>query len=172
MEISEKYISWLINNCNSDYGRCVNELDKVLIFKNDIRSAEEIFKQFARDGAFHYDIPDCVFDFADAFLDRDRKKVFDLYEDLKGNGEQPMVILTVLYNNIRNLLLVQGARNPTPENTLLKDFIIRKLKYKVKNYSTVEIMNALLLLCELNKQVKIGQIDDRTAVEYFMIKTL
>ena len=172
MNISEKYISWLMNNCQSDYGRCINELDKVLIFKNDIRTADEIFKQFAKDNAFHYDVPDCVFDFAEAFLDRNKSNVYKLYEDLKENGEQPMVILTVLYNNFRNLLLVQGARNPTPENTDLKEFLLRKLKYKVGKYSTKELTDIILLLTELNKEVKLGQIDDRTAVEYFITKAL
>lgn len=172
MQIQQKYVDWLISNCSNDYGRCLNELDKILIFNDDPRNAEELFKQFARDNAFHYDIPDCIFDFSNAFIIRDVKKVYDIYEDLKQTSDGPLVVFTVLYNSFKNILLVQSANKPTADNLGMSPKQFNAIRFKTGKYSTKELSKILLLISELDRKIKLGQVEDRVALEYFMVKVL
>lgn len=172
MKIQQKYIDWLVSNCSNDYGRCINELDKILIFKNDPRNCEELFKQFARDNAFHYDIPDCIFDFSNAFILRNKEKVWNIYEDLKQTSDGPLVVFTVLYNSFKNILLVQSANKPTADTLGMSPKQFNAIKFKVGKYSTKELSDIILLISELDRKIKLGLVEDRMALEYFMVKVL
>ena len=172
MKLPEKYIDWLINNCSNDYGRCLNELDKILIFKDDHRTCEELFKQFAKDGVFHYDIPDCIFDFSNAFILRNIDKVYEIYEDLKQTSDGPTMIFSVLYNNFRDILTIQSAKELNAEKLGIDQKKLYVLRSKINHYKNDELSNILLLISKFDRDIKMGTINDYVALEYFMSKVL
>lgn len=172
IELPSKYLDWLIENCSNDYNRCLNEIDKILIFKDDTRNKQELFKQFVKEDIFHTDVPDCIFDFSNAFIERRIKDVYKIYEDLKQTSDGPIMILSVLYNNIRNILLIQSAANPSAESLNMKEGQFKALRYKVGKYSTEELVNMLLLISQYDKSIKMGEIEDRLALEAFLTNVL
>ena len=172
IKLDEAYIDWLINACNGDYGRCLNELDKLLIFKDSPVNHQELFRQFIKDGVIHEDISDCIFDYTNAFLDRKIKDVYKKYEELKETDDVPFRVLKTLQNSFRLLLLIQSSRNPTAESCGIKEARFYALKNRPKKYNVEEIKNILILISEIDRNIKLGLIDDTMALEYLMVKVL
>lgn len=168
--IPDNFIKWLIEVCGRDYGRCMMELDKVRIFEPSMH--KELFEKFARDGIIYCQIPDCIFDFSNAVMKRDIKRSYSLWEDLKLRGDSPIQILSILYNNFRNMLLVQLSPNPNKENTGLEDKQINGIKWNKGKYSDNELMETVLLIGELDTNIKQGIITEEVAMEYFLAKVM
>lgn len=168
--IQDSYLKWLIEVCDRDYGRCLLELDKVTVFPKDKQN--DLFATFARDGIIYCQIPDCIFDFSNAVLKRDRRMSFSLWEDLKLRGDSSLQLFTVLYNNFKNLMLVQLARNATKENTGLEEKQIKGIKWNVGKYSDMELFDAVELIGNLDSSIKQGTITELMAMEYFLARTL
>lgn len=172
IKLDEVYIDWLIDACNEDYGRCLSELDKLLIFKDSPVNHQDLFRQFVKDGSIHVDISDCIFDYSNAFIERKVKDVYKIYEDLKQTEDVPFVALKVLQNSFRNLLAFQTAGNPTPESCGVSEKQFKALRYKPKKYSPAELRRILILISEIDRNIKLGLIEDTMALEYLMAKVL
>lgn len=168
--VQEKYLRWLIDVCDKDYGRCLLELDKVVLFDKDKHN--ELFEKFARDGIIYCQIPDCVFDFSNSVMKRDLKGSYSLWEDLKLRGDSPIQIFSILYNNFRNLMLVQLTPNPNKENTGLEDKQINGIKWNRGKYSDMELVETVLLIGELDTMIKQGLMSEEVAMEYFLAKVM
>lgn len=168
--IQESYLKWLIEVCDRDYGRCLLELDKVRIFSKEQQN--DLFAKFARDGIIYCQIPDCIFDFSNAILKRDIKRSYSLWEDLKLRGDSPIQIFSVLYNNFRNLMIVQLSEHPTKESTGLEEKQINGIKWNKGKYTDSELVDIVLLIGELDTMIKQGTISEDVSMEYFLAKVM
>lgn len=168
--VKESYITWLVEICDRDYGRCLNELEKVTLFPADQHN--NMFEKFARDGIIYCQIPDCIFDFSNAVMKRSVKESYSLWEDLKLRGDSPIQIFSVLYSNFRNLMIVQLSPNPTKESTGLEERQINGIKWNKGKYSDVELIDTVLLIGELDNMIKQGLITEEISMEYFLAKVL
>lgn len=168
--VKDNYLKWLVEVCDRDYGRCLQELDKVTLFEEDKQN--EMFEKFARSGIIYCQIPDCVFDFSNAVMKRDIKRSYSLWEDLKRRGDSPMQVLSILYNNFRNLMVVQINDNPTKENTGLEEKQINGVKWNKGKYSDKELVDTVLLIGELDSMIKQGTISEAISMEYFLAKVM
>lgn len=169
-QVKESYMKWLVEVCDRDYGRCLNELDKVTLFPRDQHNT--LFEKFARDGIIYCEIPDCIFDFSNAVMKRNIKESYSLWDDLKRRGDSPIQIFSVLYSNFRNLMIVQLSPNPTKESTGLEDKQINGIKWNKGKYSDRELVDTVLLIGELDNMIKQGLITEEVSMEYFLAKVL
>lgn len=168
--VKDDYLKWLVEVCDRDYGRCLQELDKVVLFPQDKHN--EMFEKFARSGIIYCQIPDCVFDFSNAVMKRDIKRSYSLWEDLKRRGDSPIQVFSILYNNFRNLMLVQLNPNPTKENTGLEEKQINGVKWNKGKYSDKELVDTVLLIGELDSMIKQGTITEAVSMEYFLARVM
>lgn len=173
LPIKSDYLKWLAQSCNNDYGRCLLELDKVSVFNlSDKEEMNKMFLSFAKSGVFHSDIPDCVFDFTNAVMKRDVRETFLILDDLKRRGDNPIQVLGLLYNNFRNLLSVQMATQLTSASIGLEERQINAIKWNKGKYTDYELMDAVQLIAELDRSIKIGTITDALALDYFIVRTI
>ena len=167
INLKPAYIEWLVEACGCDYGRILSELDKLLIFKKEPIDFNLLFKRFATDGVIHYDTPDCLFDFSNAIIARNQKEALSLINDIYSSSN-PIAVLAVLYNNIRNLIIVQTSLNPTAEKLGMTPKQLGAIRYKVGKYTSEHLITILATIIELDKKIKLGQIDSNISIEYLL----
>lgn len=161
----------LINVCQNDYGRILLEIDKVKAYsKSQAVEADWAFEKLVKEGVIYRPAKDAIFDFVAAVLERRPSKAYDLLQQSKAVGEANLVLISVLYNNIKTLLQVQSGKSW--KELGLNGFAVKNVIAYKNNYSNAELVRAMKLLREIEKGIKTGSIPDELSVEYFLVQTI
>lgn len=168
MDISDSMCKKLIDVCEKDYSRICLELDKVKTFAelsdlNDEFSIKTLFKEH-----LIYEPPvDAIFDLVDCVLHHSCKEAYRCLEECKAIGEHPLVVLTVLYNNVKALLLVQCCKgNNISQTTGLNSWQIHQVSDSVNVYSSTHLLYMLQKIQSIEEGIKIGRIPENIAIDY------
>lgn len=165
----------LIAMCENDYSRILLEIDKI---KNFIAFSPEsdcnkVFEAFVKDGIIYQPPQDAIFSLVDAILKRQVCRVFDLLEQCYAVGEANMVILSVLFTNIKQVLQVQSCESSDiAKSTGLTKWQVKCAQDRCGYYSIGELLNIIRLIQKIQKGIITGQIEDSLAVEYLLVKIL
>lgn len=178
----------LIAICESDYSRILLEIDKIKRYQrwlvdegydketdNSLPSvyADSVFERLVEDGTIAVPPQDAIFDLVDAILKRQRKRVYDLLEQCYAVGEANMVILSVLYNNAKQVLQVQACEDrDVCQTTGLTSWQVKCAREKCGHYSINELFNILKLVQKVQKGIITGQIEDEMSVQYLLVNIL
>ena len=154
--------------CEHDYGRILLEIDKIRAYSiAEAVTPDGALDELIKSGCIYRAPKDAIFDFVAAFLERRPAKAYDLLQQSKAVGEANMVILSVLYNNIKQLLQVQSAKDYKALG--FNGFVLKNILPYRNNYSNGELVKAMKLIRECEKGIKTGQIPDDLSVEYLMV---
>ena len=151
------------------------ELDKINQLKDIyyINSYDYVFEQLEKQGAFHKEISDITFTFIDKVVTRDIKAVYELQKKLKQINESNIKLLSLLYNNIKTVLLVQSCKSDDIcKTTGLQYYQVKYNINKVGYYSTGELVHALRLIQKIESGIKTGEIDEQISLDYLLINIL
>ncbi len=171
-QISLKAINQIIELCQSNYDLILQEINKLLIYYDDknIINDDEIPLIVSNETLISN------FKFSDAVIAKDMNKAFKLFDKLKENKEEPVMLIGLLASQYRLILTVKYYLN----NNFNKEAIVSKLKihpYRVEiainnayNFSTEELFNKLSLLANLDYQIKSGQADGYAGLEMFLLE--
>ena len=179
--LSLKNCKKLIEVCESNYGRILLEIDKIKKYTFAYYNGHELkvgcydksFITLLDDGTIYQPPKDAVFDFVDAVLRRQVNRAFDLLEQSYAVGEATMVLLTVLYNNTRQVLQVQSCESTDiVKSTGLTQWQIKCAKEKMGKYSVGELVRILKLVQFVESGIKSGKIDEDNAMRYILVKIL
>lgn len=165
----------LIAICENDYSRILLEIRKIKSFITFLPDSDcnQTFEQFVSDGTISVPAKDAVFDLVDAILKRQVKQIYALYDQCKQIGEANMVILSVLYNNARQVLQVQECESSDISGaTGLNAWQIKCAKEKVGHYSRKELVNMLKSIQKIQKDIITGQLEDSLAIDYLLVNVL
>ena len=165
----------LIAICENDYSRILLEIDKIKSFINFLPESDcnKVFESFVADGVIHTPPKDAIFDLVDAILKRQIDRVYDLLEQCYAVGEANMVILSVLYNNAKQVLQVQACESSDiAKSTGLTSWQVKCAKDKCGFYSIGELVDILRLIQKIQKGIITGQIEDSMSVEYLLVNIL
>lgn len=170
-QFSDKNCEKLIEVSEHSYGRILTEIDKIKRF--DHEATNSAFEHLLKDGTIYIPPKDAIFDLVAAVMERNPSKVYRLLEDCRGVGEANLVIITVLYDNLRNLLQVQTATGDSiSKSTGLNGFQIKLVSPYIDNYTDDELLSACKLLRSLEKGIKVGEISDEVSVDWALINIL
>lgn len=161
--------------CENDYARILLEIDKIKQYQAKFSnlSDDEIFEQFVAEGTISIPPKDAIFDLVDAVLKRQIDRVYDLLEQCYAVGEANMVILSVLYNNAKQVLQVQACdSSDIVKSTGLSSWQVKCAKEKCGNYSIGELVNILKMIQKIQKGIITGQTEDSMSVEYLLVNIL
>lgn len=163
--LTEKECSTLIELCESNYGRILLEIDK-------LKRLGGSFYEAVRTGVIYRPPKDAIFDFVDAVMKGYPALAFELYEDCKRVGESTLVILSVLYNNIKQTLQVQSYEgNDVAKATGLPPWLINKIKKEYADvYTDAELVEAMRHIREWERGIKLGYRDEQFAVPVVLEK--
>ena len=171
----------LIAICENDYSRLLLEIDKILRYAEWYHdpamgyslSYDDVFEQFVKDGIIAVPPQDAIFDLVDAILKRQVCRTFDLLEQCYAVGEANMVILSVLFNNAKQVLQVQACESSDIcKSTGLTAWQVRCAKERCDYYSIGELVNILRTIQKIQKGIITGQIEDELSVNYLLVNIL
>lgn len=175
IDLSEDNCKKLIEVCENDYSRILLEIDKIRLFQHSDSGSKNYNSAFEEllDQRIIYQPPkDAIFDFVDAVLRR-KKKAFDLLEQCYAVGESTIVLLSVLYNNVKQVLQVQSCNsNDIAKTTGLTGWQIKCAKEKMNYYSIGDLVYMLEFIQDVEKKIKTGEIEERIAIEYIMVNCM
>ena len=116
-----------------------------------------------------------IFALTDALGARNKKLALELYHDLLSVREKPM---TVLYLMVRQCnMILQAAemnrqgldRSSIASKAGMPPFAVGKCLSQAKNFTKAQLLHLITYGTELEEQIKTGRIDERIAVELFLL---
>lgn len=179
LPLSDKNCRKLIDICESDYNRILLELDKIYWYAQECYGEwaggkgadyDSAFSDLVEHGVLYQPPKDAIFDFVDCVLRRKVTQSFELLENCCGVGESNIVILSVLYNNVKQVLQVQSCQsNDIPKTTGLTAWQVKCAKEKCGYYSIGDLVYFLKLIRKVEKGIKTGEIDESISVDYVLV---
>lgn len=161
--------------CDCNYSRILLECDKIKHLANangiDIDAAGHV----ALSERLIYTSPkDVIFEFIDAACKREITRSYKLLSELKDLNENPLAIINLLYANFRGMLLVITAGNGEgiTNRTGLTPWQVKLAKEKGHHYSIGELVKAIRLIRETEKDIKTGLIESEISVDYILSNIL
>lgn len=169
LNINLKTANYFVDYVGKDVDIIQNEIDKMVLFKeDDTVTVDDINDISSR--AFK----DNIFDFTDAILKKNYKKMFECYNDLMKINEEPIKIISMLGTQF---IFIYQVKLLNEENKSQKEItdILKVHPYRVKlalesDYMTSEVVNMIKALHELDYGIKCGNLDKNVALENFLIR--
>ncbi|MDR1392149.1 MAG: DNA polymerase III subunit delta [Clostridiales bacterium] len=158
-KISSKDLKYFVELCNYNLLDCNNQIEKISnhadisIKKNDI------------DQVYTKTLTSKIFDITNYLFCSNKKKIYELLKEFQKNKEQPLSILRIILNNLRNIFMVKCLiENKTPPWKIKKFFdsnkifLINKFIEQSKNIDKKKLFHALEEGTKLEIKIKSGKI--------------
>jgi len=169
--LKKEYSEDLVSMTGNSYNRLLLEIDKIKNLSDATQCKHEYSYLTLKGEDLIYEEPkDVIFDFVDAVVTNNKKQAFILYNQLKKLNVANLQALTLLYNNFRNILMVQGSAKPTQEKTGLTGWIIQKTKEKCGFFNIPKLIDILHSIQFIESGIKKGRVDSNIALEYCLLK--
>ncbi len=172
IDLTDDNCRLLIDACEGDYSRILLEIDKIKHYANGnptlIRNIENnSFQTLIDNGTVYRQPKDAIFDFVNAVLERNPEKAWYLLNQSYEVGEANMVLLSVLYDNIKHLLQIQSKGHSG-----LNGWIVKNLSPYKDNYTNGELVRAMKIIKEASDGIKTGRVADDISVEQILVRIM
>ena len=153
----------LVNRSNDDYGRMVLNGQKIS-YLSKIRNItnNESFDICVKEGLIPIISENVLFDFIDCVMYADFDNMWTFFKLLKNNDEPVIKILTILYNNFRNIFMIQSCNkgDNISQKTGLELWIINKMKDYLNIYLTENLLSNISLVKQAENWIKTGNLNE------------
>ena len=163
-------ITYIINSLDNNYDLIMNELNKLLLYSKKELNMKDLTHIISSN------VLDNNFKFIDYIMDKDIKNIFKYYDDFLLNKNSPIMLMSMLANEYRNVYLVKSMIRKKSKEDMMStlgirfSFQIDKLINYSYSYKDKELEDYLLDLCNLDYKIKQGRITDKLALELFFLK--
>ena len=161
----------LLYVCESDYSRTMLEIDKIKQYAEAKNiTPTDAFDMLLKDGTIYVPPQDAVFDCVSVILKRKPKKAYELLKQSYDIGENPLVLLSVLYTNAKQVLQAQSADTGADltKITTMTPYQIKCAKEKAGFYKNRELVRLMRLIQDTEKKIKMGEIEADIAMDYVL----
>ena len=169
-KIENKALDLLIKRLDNNYDYILNELDKIMIIKEDyLINVEDINK-------YSVNIEEVdLFKFVDLVI---KKKIEECLEELKiivENNIEPAIILSMIAGQYRLIYSTKNLiKQGLSEKTIADELDVHPYRIKLAhdnsyNYSNIELKGKILSIGELDRKIKTGELDKYNALKIFII---
>ena len=167
--LSQKSIEQLMSLTTNEY-RLSNEIEKLCQFPAGIQ--ESLFNECMNFGAYSDLNTKTIFDFTNALFNKDKETVNKIYPKLKECDIEPMAFYSVVYNNIRNMVMVALQKYPTEENTGLKSNQIYAVSRAAKKFNREQLIKLFHIASSIDKRLKNGELPAEEIIDYLAVRIL
>jgi len=156
------------------YTQAMNEVDKINnVVKSLNISADDAFNKLLKDRCITVPPEDSIFDFVKAVMLRDYPSIYYYLDNCKRVGEAPLVMLSVLYNNTKQVLQVQSySGNDLAKASGLTPWQIKCAKEVMGSYSVAELVNIMDYCRKAEQDIKTGKLQSDVAIDYVLTHIL
>ena len=167
-KISKDTIDYLILNTGNDIVNITNELNKLMMLKED----KEITRKDI-DLVVIKKIDNNIFDLIDAIMNKNKEKSIEIYNNMINYGEDIFKIFIFLANQIRLFYQVKVLRNLSNEEiterlNLKNAKQVMAIRYKIDKYKESDLINYLHKLALMDEELKTGKSIDKIAFPIFI----
>lgn len=161
--------------CENSYNRILMEVDKIkhLAEVNGITHSQA-YEKVVQEELIYTTKTDLVFKVVDAICKRQKELTLDLLSYLDPVKDSPIAILSLLYTNIKSMLLVrvcpEGSK--VSETTGLTGWQIKMAHEKGYNYTPEELLNIMEVIKYTDEAIKIGRIEPQYALPFVIVQTM
>lgn len=163
---------YIINNALNNYDLAINEVEKIKLFygKGCSVKYDDVVNIVSKN------IEDNNFKFIDTVISKDIKESFKIFDDLMIQKTEPIMLMSMLAKEIRNMLLIKKMMNKKSKKEMMSilglkfDFQMDKLINNSYSYKEQQLESYLILLSDLDYKIKRGKISNKLALEMFIMK--
>lgn len=169
---SAEYLATL---CGCDYSRIQLEMDKInALSQRRVIGHEEAFTALLSDGAIYVPPKDAIFDLTDALCKADIFESFYALDECIKIGEHPLAIISVLYNNIRSMYIVEidGGGSGVAQRTGLTGFQVKLAIDKLNFWTAKDLLQIMREIQATEEAIKMGQQEPEPALVSLILKIL
>jgi len=112
-----------------------------------------------------------IFSMIDAFVEGKKIQAIQFLNNHLVSGDNENYILAMLHNQIRNIAQVQdyfdkGGRDVSEFAKVagMHPYVVKKSAYQARKFSNIEIKNIYRKLVDIDRDIKTGKIEPRTAL--------
>lgn len=163
-------LDWLISICGSNIDRARQTVEKLVLFSPNER--KYVFEALIQDGEFEDLTSFNIFNYTSAITSKNIDTLLNIYKEIEAVDINEFGLLKVLQQNFKNLLLVQLNLNPTPENTGIDAKRLWAIKKQPKVYTPEQLVSIFEFLCDVDRQVKEGDLPPEILRDYILTKIL
>lgn len=159
INISNEVASYMLNVCGNDKTNIINELQKIVAYldKNSTVTEEIIDKICSKT------MNAKIFDLLDKIVDRDKKNVGNVLEDMLKQKESIVKIYIMLYKQIKQMYMIKIMKEKKEDNIAQKleihPFVFNKLSRSSDKYKTRDLLNLIYIFDEYDEKTKNGEMD-------------
>ena len=162
---------YIVNNALNNYDLAINEVEKIKLYYGKgctVKYADVV-------NIVSKNIEDNNFKFIDTVISRDIKEAFKMYDDLMIQKVEPIMLMSMLAKEVRNMLLVKKMIKSKNKKDMMEvlglrfDFQIDKLITNSYSFSEERLESYLVLLSDLDYKIKRGKISNKLALEMFIM---
>ena len=159
-------LDWLAEVCKYDIHRIALEVDRLKIFPPIERTVT--IRNFKED-LIYSDLSEYViFDFINALILQDAEKVKKLYLQLSTMESSPLGIVALLYNNIKDIIMVHTG-NMSAAEIGIPSGKYWAIKHIPVQYNKDQYIKLFLLITSIDKQLKTGKLDVDLILDYLLV---
>lgn len=170
--LKKEVLKEFLNRSSNNLEEVKSNIDKLALYPDDITVEvidELVMKPLASDEKYK-------FDFINAIYHRNGKKIFQLYDDFKLLGYDPLSLIGLIESQLRFVLQLKVLKSLHYTNDQISDelnahpYRVKMVDKETRTFSGHEILLILNELCEIDVQSKKGLIDINQAFEIFLLK--
>lgn len=168
-KIDNVTIDYLISNTLEDINNISNELDKLLALTSDTKE----IKKSDIDLVVIKKIDNNIFELIDAIISKNKKKSFEIYNNMINYGEDVFKIFVSLSNQIRLIYQVKALKKLSNDEitkilNLKNSKQVAAIRYKIDKYTSGELLDYLHKLSIMDEQLKTGKCIDTIVFPVFI----
>lgn len=169
IKIKENDIDFFIERVGTDLGQMMKEIEKIGLYSNVV-TRDDIEKLVPRQ------LEDNAFQMLDSLINRNMKKLMQIYYDLKLVNEEPTRIIALMASQLHlQYQILRLMKQGESERSIASILGIHwyRVSLMMKNASKISSNDVLYLLDKLSKldiDIKTGNVDRYQAFELFLLK--
>lgn len=170
VNISDKAKDWLLESCKYDLNRVDLEIDKLNIFNK--KDQPKLFDEFISDNIFSDLSAFTIFDFTNAILTSNKKKILTVLSERDNIDLEPLGVLTLLYNNLRNIIAIQMNPSATPASLSMSEKQFNAIRYRTNIFSNEKLIKMFNFIITVDEKMKNGFITNDQLIDYILVNIL
>ena len=158
-KIDKFNLEYFINRVGNDINNINNELDKLFIYKKDDKgiNRDDI------DLLVIDNIDNIIYEFTNAFLDKDYDKLAKMYNNFKIENIGIDYLIVSLANSIKQALIIKILYNDGNSNMniakiiLKKEYYVKKMLERLYDYTISDLSSYIFKLAKIDRDIKSGK---------------
>jgi len=158
-KIDSMNIDYFLSRVGNDINNINNELDKLFIYKEDDK---KIFRDDI-ELLISDSIDNIIYEFTNAFLDKDYDKLAKMYNDFKIENVSIDYLIVSLANSIKQALIIKILYNSGNSNINIakvigkKEYYVKKMLERLYGYSVEDLAFYINKLAMIDRNNKMGK---------------